>query len=534
VKHLSGLDGAFLSLETAATPMHVGSLHVFQPPPHYRRDFGDGVKQMMASRMHLAPVLSRRIAQMPLQFANPVWIDDGVDLDFHIQRIALPSPGTMQQLQDCVGELHGQLLDRSRPMWMLYVLDGLGDGRKAYYFKIHHSLLDGQAGAALAAILFDLAPDASHAPAPPARSGDKAPGALSLAAAAFRHDAAQYVKLVRNLPEVARTLAGMVLGGGTPKAPRAPKGANASIWQNASFGPRTALNVALTPERGFAGVSIPLDEVKAIAHARGATVNDVVLALCSGALRRYLTRHGGLPRKPLMATMPISLRAPGNKDFTTQATLSLVNLATDVADPLKRLDALRAASGATKAAAKSAKSIIPVDFPTIGGPWIIGAIASLYGRSKIASVAPPLANVVISNVAGPPIPLYAAGARMTDYWPLSIVEHGVGLNITLMSYNGSLGVGFTVASCAVPDAHELVADFLRAHAQLKQAVEAAAAAEAPVAKKPRARAAAPVAKKPRARAAAPVAADRKARVATAPKTAAKTAPKKRAKKKESV
>ena len=518
VKHLSGLDGAFLSLETAATPMHVGSLHVFQPPPHYRKDFCEAVKQMMAARLHLAPVLRRRLAQMPLQFANPVWIDDGVDFDVHIQRIALPSPGTIEQLQDCVGELHGQLLDRTRPLWMLYVFEGLGDGRKAYYIKIHHSLLDGQAGAMLAATLFDLSADVARPQPPEPGSGDKAPGALALAAAAFRHDAAQYVKLVRNLPEVARTLAGMVLGGGPPQ-PRAKGAARggpaASIWGNASFGPRTPLNVTLTPERGFAAVSIPLGEVKAIAHARGATVNDVVLALCSGALRRYLTRHGGLPRKPLMATMPISLRAPGDKEFTTQATLSLVNLATDVADPLKRLDALRASSGATKSAAKSARSIIPVDFPTIGGPWIIGAIASLYGRSKVASVIPPLANVVISNVAGPPIPLYAAGARMTDYWPLSIVEHGVGLNITLMSYNGSLGVGFTVASCAVPDPHELVADFLRAHAQLKQAVEAAVAAEAPVAKKPRAAARKPVAAK------------------AAAEGPARSAPKKRAKKKES-
>ena len=260
----------------------------------------------------------------------------------------------------------------------------------------------------------------------------------------------------------------MVLGG-KDKAAEPKISTKGDLWRNASFGPRTALNVTITPERSFAATSLPFAEVKAIARAQEATINDVVLALCSGALRRYLGRHGGLPKKPLMATMPISLRDPGNKDFTTQATLSLVSLATNVANPLKRLEASRASAGATKSVAKSARSIIPTDFPSIGGPWILGALAALYGRTRAANVIPPLANVVISNVPGPPVPLYVAGARMTDYWPLSIVEHGVGLNITLMSYAGSLGVGFTAAQCAVPKAQELVDDFVAAFDELKRA-----------------------------------------------------------------
>ena len=407
---------------------------------------------MIASRLHLAPVFRRRLAQMPLQFANPVWIDEGVDLDYHIRRIDLPPPGSWLQVQDCVGKLHAEVLDRSRPLWMLYVFEGLASGDKAYYIKIHHSLLDGQAGAALAAALFDLSPTPGRAK--PARrkprAAERTPGALTLAAAAFRHDAAQYVKLVRHLPDVVRALAGMVLGGGGKPASRRPSpktSIGGELWRNVSFGPRTPINAAITGERSFAAASIPLAEVKTIAVAQEATINDVVLALCSGALRRYLARHGGIPRKPLIATMPISLRDPGNREFSTQATLSLVSLATHIADPLRRLRAIRAAAGATKTVAKRARSVIPVDFPTIGGPWIVGALASLYGKTRLANAIPPIANVVISNVPGPTVPLYVAGARMTGYWPLSIVEHGVGLNITLMSYVGELGIGFTAASC---------------------------------------------------------------------------------------
>ncbi len=478
MKPLSGIDGAFLGLETPATPMHVGSLHMFEPPPGYRRNFLAAVRKMIGSRLHLAPIFRRRLAQMPLQFANPVWIDDEVDLEFHIRRVDLPVPVSETQLQDCVAELHAQLLDRSRPLWMLYVFEGLEGGRKAYYIKIHHALLDGQAGAALSATLFDASPTPAKAKAkrPAAAPSEIPPGRLALAAAAVRHDAGQYVKLVRHLPAVVRTLAGM-LRGSSDQPSRAPNAsARSALWRNASFGPRTPFNLTITPERSFAAVSIPFDQVKRIAMAQQATINDVVLALCGGALRRYLGRHGGVPRKPLMATMPISLRDPGNRDFTTQATLSLVNLATNVADPVKRLRAVRATAGATKAVAKRAKSVIPVDFPTIGGPWILGALAALYGRSRIANAIPPIANVVISNVPGPALPLYVAGARMTDYWPLSIVEHGVGLNITLMSYAGTLGIGLTAARCAIPDAHELAADVLSAFDELRRRGAASASA----------------------------------------------------------
>lgn len=476
---LSGVDGAFLNLETAATPMHVGSLHLFETPAGYRGDFFAAVRHLMASRM--VPVLRRHLAALPLQLANPVWLQGEIDLDRHIRRVRLPAPGTWAQLEAVVAELHAELLDRSRPLWMLYVLDGLASGDHAYYFKIHHAMLDGQAGVALAGALFDTSPDAAARPrtrravaGKSAASTQHPPGTLALAAAAFRHDAAQYIKLVRELPGVVRTLAAIVgnsvrsSGGKDRSAADAPD--LGELRRSISFGPRTALNVAITAERGFATAAVPRAELKAIAAANEATVNDVVLALCSGALRRYLKRSGSIPRKSLIASMPISLREQGNTDFRTQATLSLVSLATNIADPQKRLRAIRDSAGATKAVARRARSFIPTDFPLIGVPWILGALASLYGRSGVVDALPVLANVLVSNVPGPAAPLYVDGLRMSGYWPLSIVEHGVGLNITLMSYAGTLCVGFTAARCAVPDARQLADDFLDAYGELKQRV----------------------------------------------------------------
>jgi WS/DGAT/MGAT family acyltransferase len=447
MKALSGLDGAFLHLETAETPMHVGSLHLFDLPPGYRGDFHANIRRQMKSRLHLAPVFTRRLAPMPLQFANPVWVeDDRVDLDYHVHRVTLPAPGRQAQLEDCTGRLHSELLDRHRPLWRLYVIDGLESGQAAYYIKIHHAVLDGQAGVLLAQALFDVSAKAPRIPHGAAAPGAH-PGLVALAAAAFRHDAGQYIKLLRHLPDVVKTLAGLF-----GAAPGELKG---RLGQNFAFGPKTALNVPVTGERGFAALSIPIATLKALAAAHDAKLNDIVLALCGGALRRYLAGHGGIPKKPLIASMPISLRKAGNTDFTTQATLSLVNLNTDIADPLKRLRAIRDAAGAVKALAQRAKGVIPTDFPSIGVPWVLHGLASLYGRSGLAGAMAPIANVVISNVAGPPVPLYAAGARMATYWPLSIVEHGLGLNVTVMSYAGAMGFGFTTARNAVPDAREL-------------------------------------------------------------------------------
>jgi len=449
MKTISGLDGSFLHLETPDTPMHVASLHLFDLPSGYQGDFHADIKRLMRSRLKLAPVFTRKLAPMPLQFANPVWVvDDAVDLDYHVRRVTLPKPGTRAQFEDCAGRLHAELMDRSRPLWQLVVIDGLRSGQAAYYFKVHHAVVDGQSGVMLAQVLFDITPKARRSVAK-ATAAAEHPGRSELAAAALRHDVGQYVKLVRHLPEVVKTLAGLF-------GPM-PEGVRGSLGQNAAFGPKTPLNQPITQGRGFAGASIPLDTLKALATAHEAKLNDVVMALCSGVLRRYLAGRGGIPKKPLIAAMPISVREAGNAEYTTQATMALVNLNTQIADPVRRLRAIRDAAGAVKAVAKRAKGLMPTDFPTIGVPWVMHGLATLYGRSGLSKTLPPLANVVISNVPGPQLPLYAAGARMVNYWPMSIVEHGLGLNITVLSYAGAMDFGFTTALNVVPDARELSA-----------------------------------------------------------------------------
>jgi diacylglycerol O-acyltransferase / wax synthase len=484
MKTLSGLDGTFLHLETPETPMHVASLHLFDLPAGYRGDFHTDIKRHLAARLHLAPIFQRKLAPMPLQFANPVWVrDDHVDLDHHVQRITLAPPGTMAQFDDCAARLHGELLDRHRPLWRVAVIDGLASGQVGYYIKVHHAVLDGQAGVLLAQALFDLTAKPRAVPRPGRKPTAEHPGLGELAAAALKHDAGQYIKLLRHLPEVLRTLAGL-FGGPKQAVP---------LSSNFSFGPKTALNVPITATRGFAGLSVPLDRLKAIATAHEAKLNDVVLALCSGMLRRYLAAHGGLPKKTLIAAMPISLRDAGNTEYTTQATMPLVSLHTETADPLRRLQAIRDGAGAVKALAQRSKGVIPTDFPTLGMPWLVHGLASLYGRSGLANKVVPLANVVVSNVPGPQVPLYAAGARMATYWPLSIVEHGLGLNITVMSYAGAMGFGFTTAHAAVPDAHALVSALHEALEELENAGAPKRRASAKVAGKVAKRKARPVA-----------------------------------------
>jgi len=461
MKPLSGLDGMFLHLETPATPMHVGSLSLLELPANHRGDFRKAVERHYARRLPLAPVLGRTLAALPLQLANPLWVQaDDVDLQYHIQRVVLPQPGTQEQLEECVGRLHSVALDRTRPLWMVYIIEGLRSGQAAYYTKIHHALLDGQAAVMLARVLFDPTPRGKRVPKGPASLANRGehPGLGTLATVALKHDAAQYLKFVRGLPDIVRTLTGLRSGASGTASPQSAG--------SSGFAPRTPLNVAITGERGFAGVSIPLDQIKSVAAAHDATINDVVLAICSGALRRYLSHHGGLPSEPLLAAVPISLREPGNTEYTTLATMARVGLATDIANPVRRLCAIRDATTATKSTAARAKAILPTDFPSFGMPWVLHWLASIYGQTKLANLVPPLANVVISNVAGPPVPLYFAGARMTGYWPLSIVQHGLGVNITVESYAGAMGFGITAARSAVPDPRRIAEHLLAAHAEL--------------------------------------------------------------------
>ena len=238
-------------------------------------------------------------------------------------------------------------------------------------------------------------------------------------------------------------------------------------WQ---LGPKTPLNVSITNQRSFAARSVSLAEVKQIAKACGGTVNDIVLAASASALRRYLDEYNQLPTASLNAAVPVSLREAGNTDLNNQVSMMLVSLATDIADPLERLKTIIASSKAAKELSGSLKAAIPTDFPSFGAPWIMGGFALLFGRSRISDNLPPVANVAISNVPGAPVPLYMAGAKLATYYPVSIPAHGVALNITVQSYNGSLDYGFTACRRAVPDVDDLIEYLVEAHKELRNLV----------------------------------------------------------------
>lgn len=462
MKHLSGLDASFLHLETPEMPMHVGGLHLLELPDDLHGDFIDAVKRHVADRLHLASVFTKKLARMPLDIANPVWVeDDDLDLDYHIRQVSLPRPGTREQLEAYVGRLHSSLLDRSRPLWEFYVFSGLGSGQVGFYTKIHHAALDGQGAIVLAQALLDVTPvpRAVEAPPPHPRAPYQPPAARMLRAA-LGDTVAQCARLVRGVPTGLKVAAGLL-------APTRGEDGRLRILPGAmSLAPRTPLNVSITNQRAFATVSIPVREALAVGKAFDATLNDAVLAIVSGALRRYLDEHGALPEAPLVAAVPVSLRAEGDTAMNNQVSMLLMKIATDVADPAERVRAIVKASSKLKRNAASVRSVMPTEFPSLGVPWLMSALVALYGRARLADTLPPLANLVVSNVPGPRMPLYLAGARMVTNYPVSIVTHGLALIVTVQSYSGSLDFGIIACRRAMPDIGLFAACMRAAHAEL--------------------------------------------------------------------
>jgi WS/DGAT/MGAT family acyltransferase len=406
-------------------------------------------------------VFTRLLATMPLSVANPVWIRaTTVDLRAHVRYVKLPAPGTVAQLEATIARLHERPLARDRPLWRLYLIDGLASGKLALYSKIHHATLDGAASVVFAQALLDTTPEPRSVPKDDRAAPRELPGAAELLRTAVATTAKQAVRAIRQLPELARVLAALVARADSTSL-RTIRG------YPFPFAPRTSLNVSIGRARAIATLSIPLSDAVRIAERHEVTVNDVVLAVVSGALRRHLLLHGGLPAEPLIAAVPVSLREAGNTDATTLATMSRMGLATNVEDPLARLQAIHAGSIKTKSLAHELRSIIPTDLPSLGMPWLFGAAAALYGRAHVADRIPPLANLVVSNFPGPRVPMYLAGARLLTWCPLSIPEHGLGLNVTVVSYAGSLDFGLVAARNAVRDPAAFATAMREAFAELQ-------------------------------------------------------------------
>ncbi len=459
MKQLSGLDASFLYLETPEMPMHVGALHLFELPAGYKGRFVRDLRRHVAARLPLLPVLRQRLWWMPLKLANPAWVDAKPDLDKHIVEIKLRKGSALAELEAKVGELHPVLLDRSRPLWKMHVFEGLApgpDGRKrvGLYTQLHHAAVDGQAAVALANVLLDV----TERPRKIELKKSRRPrqfrlGLAEMVSGAVLNQVQQITHLVRTLPSTVGTLSKAA----KQAAARSSLVTGKPGTGNWALAPRTALNVTVTDERAFAAIGVPLAELRAIGRANDATLNDMVLMLCSTALRRYFAHHRALPKKSLIAAVPVSLREAGDATPDNQASITPVSLGTHIADPVKRLAHIKHATAAMKAAMGSVKKVLPTDFPSVGLPWLMEAATKLYGRAKVADRVPQLANVAISNVPGPNMPLYLAGARMLTNYPTSVVVHGIALNITVQSYDQSLDFGLMADARAMPDVR-LLAD----------------------------------------------------------------------------
>jgi WS/DGAT/MGAT family acyltransferase len=470
LRPLSGLDAGFLYLEESGTPMHVGSVMLIEvPKPATKKkaayDFRAALVSHLRDRMPRAPALRRVLHHAPLSLGHPMWMEaPAVELEKHVLRRKLPGKGGHSALMRLVGKLHAQRLDRDVPMWQFVVVENVEPGVVALYSKIHHALLDGQGGVALAQALLDI--EAKPVKARKSAKGNNgAPPPVSrrdLGNVAVRSTVNQFAKLLRALP------ATLKLAGGLGEA------ANllGTLRENVLLAPNSVFNRQLGPRRSFAAISLPLDDIKRCARGHGVSLNDVVMAICAGALRELLLKSEALPKKTLIAAMPVSLREAGNQDANNQVSMVQCALHTDIVDPLERLHAIHADTQQIKQRVAAFKNLIPTDFPGLAAPIWAAGLSRLWSLGHISERLPALANLAISNVPGPPIPLYLAGARLRHYYPVSIVTHGLGLNITVQSYAGHLEFGLTACGDIVAKPDILARAMQRSLAELLERLPA--------------------------------------------------------------
>jgi diacylglycerol O-acyltransferase / wax synthase len=462
MKRLSGLDATFLNLESPQMPMHVGALHVFELPKGFRGSFAVALRRHLQQRLPLAPPLRRKLWTMPMNVTSPVWVDAEPDLQRHVVEHTLPArrsrrAGDMAALEKLVGRLHVQLLDRRRPLWKFHVIEGLAAGegglrRVALYTQLHHAAVDGQAAVALANAILDTSPTpAPREIKPSAREKRFRLSLVEMISGAIGNELHQITQFVRALPEAASSLgsaAGRMVSHSALVSGRRTAG-------SLGLAPRMALNAPATAARAFATVTLPLAELKALGRAHEATLNDVVLWLVSTALREHYAARGELPRTSMVAAVPVSLRAKGDTTADNQASMTLLSLGTHVADGRKRLAHIKAATKSMKRTLAEVKHVLPTDFPSLGASWLTEAAAAVVRRATASARIPAIANVAISNVPGPTVPLYLAGAHMLTNYPCSIVTHGLGLNVTVQSYDRSLDFGLMADAAAMPDVRDL-------------------------------------------------------------------------------
>jgi len=455
-------DAVFLSTETANAWGHIGGLTLLDPST--TEGFGfEKVVRAVGERIRLVPRFTWKLAEVPFGLDEPYWVPcDDFDVRRHVRRAAVPSPGGMKELGELVGHLFARPMDRSRSLWDLWLIEGVRGGRFAMFMRTHHSLMDGQAGVGLTEVLLDLAADATRPPLVPDAMNEaqpKAPGALDVAWRAARNAATRPLKLARH---VGAALDEFVWKPRSREldAPRMPS------WSDV---PKVSFNAAIGPRRHFACAEIELQDLLAIKKHFDVTLNDVVLEVIGGALRRWLRAKGELPEKPLVALCPVSLRDAEDRTLNNQVTHMAVSMATDLEDPASRLRAVADASFLSKKALRRGSFDVLAALAESFAPAIVGAVTR--GADLVVDAIPLPGNLCVSNVRGTPVPLYMAGARVDAMFPMSVLQPSQGLNVTVVSYMGKMDFGFTVDPDLVPDVHDLVECVHRAFEELSSAAE---------------------------------------------------------------
>lgn len=503
MQQLTGVDASFLNIETPTTYGHVSSLTIFDPGDVPGGAGYEAAKRTIAERLDRMPLFTRRLVEVPLGLDLPYWVEDPeFDLDFHVRHHAVPPPGDDHQLAETVARIVARPLDRRRPLWELYIIEGLQGGRIAWLTKIHHATIDGASGAELLTVLLDTDPSWRPGEAAPVIrvTGEPVPddaALLRLTLREYLRRPEKFIRLnVRTLRELARTTGSGSLGALADLAAQPLPGPLGDVIRRrlrASAGtevdkppalpptraPKTPFNATVTGHRRFAFTTVPLADAKTVKSTFGTTLNDVVMAACAGALRRYLDQHGALPAEPLIAMVPVSIRTGSEGDaYSNRVSGLLCNLATDVADPVERLLAIKASMNS----AKDMHAAIPaeqlLDFTNFAPPAVAARAMRMYQRTRVADRFNPPFNLIISNVPGPNFPLYAAGAKLLHFYPVSAVVDGQGLNMTVQSYNGNLDFGFIADRELVPDLWTLTDHLHASMAELLEAAQTARAATA--------------------------------------------------------
>lgn len=491
VKQLSGLDATFLYLETATTFGHVTGLMILERPDEEFDPYA-AVYAKFASLVGDLEPLRRRLVEVPLGLDHPYWIaDPGLDLDFHIREIHLARPGLVDQLADQVSRIVGRPMDRSRPLWEVYVIDGLADGRWALLSKYHHATIDGAAGQILLNAMTDTEPDTT--PPGPSRAweAEEVPSTVELLRRTAANLAGHPVKALRVQTRLVRQVADATgidgLGSAVGKAGSLLKAAaglsktRPKIPLPTSAAPPTPWNKTITGHRRFAMRTTSLDNVKQLKALTGGTVNDIVMAICAGGLRQYLLAHDALPDRPLRAMVPVSVRTGDEEDpWTNRVSAIFPELPTDCEDPLERVVRCRDAMNDAKRLLDLMPATQLGDMAQFSAPVLSTSamrLASRFGLAHRLAAVP--FNLVISNVPGPRQPLYFAGAKLAHQFPVSIVTEGQGLNITVASYMDRLDFGFIVDRELVPDVWDLADMHIDEIGRLFQAAGVEPAQQAP-------------------------------------------------------